>query len=183
MSRKAVPLKSHANHSFNPFMVSMVCDLVSGELPTKQKYVKNKLSNQSIVDTDSGEVTPQKILILGERTIVDQSDFVKLYSEQIELFFDLSRTDAKVLKMLIKAAKYDKDIIFINALLLSKQLAVTRQTIYNSISILITKGIIAKADLASESYYINPKIFFKGDRLVLVKEFQTKNSSDCNSCK
>lgn len=47
-------------------------------------------------------------------------------------------------------------------------------TVYRSITQLIEKKLLAKADMTG-CYYINPQIFFKGDRIILLNEYIKKD--------
>ncbi|EEU9295275.1 hypothetical protein FYV00_23505, partial [Escherichia coli] len=107
---------------------------------------------------------------------VDKEEFIKLFTSQIKVYFDLTKTAYKI--FLIVLSLYQKEIGKDYVLLTCKKAQNIAKTLdfelsspifYRGIKELIEKKIIAKS-VDKIVFYINPAIFFNGDRARFVTE-------------
>lgn len=113
---------------------------------------------------------------LTKTVTVDREEFVKIFQAQIGVFFSLTQPGIKVLSALWAemGKKPGADQVYMT-FKLADQIArrhggkISRATFYRGRSDLIEKGFIAGSQF-EHIYWVNPAIFFNGDRLKLVQE-------------
>lgn len=154
-------------HHRNPFADTMVFE------KRKKMVHATGFKRQQIVDDETGEVTGHTQMV--EYREVDREKFVKLYSENMRFFFDLSKSEMACFMYLLHMARKDKDMV---QFVLSDASAITGikdyKTINKAVCKLIAKNIIARTETQSV-YFINPSIFFNGNRATFVKEIRSKD--------
>lgn len=156
-------------NSSNPFIASIVEHI---EDSRHRKVIGH--SFQDVVDKPTGNLTKQKILVLGEQKIVDKQEYSKLYMGEIGRFFGLSKKALLLLDYIMTNIKYGEDKICLYYPDVQDRLKLIRSTMYSCISQMIKAQIIAKAS-TNGCYYINPAVVFKGERIALVKQFICDN--------
>lgn len=152
----------------NPFMTGLT-------MSTKQKRITVK-ANKAIIDTDTGEV--ENVAEIVQIHTVDNDQFVKLFTTQLKTFFDLSLPTFKMLQVVLHQLQqvYNNDTIFLDIkaaeeyFLSTSQKPIARSSFFRSIRELIDKKFIAATE-RSNFYYINPTLFFNGDRFRFVTEY------------
>jgi hypothetical protein len=150
--------------------------------------VKNKTE---VIQTDGPAavtVGQEQIAIAQIRriTTVDGEPFVKLFTAELNRFFDLSPTALRIVTVLIqdigKIRLGDGDQVYITEKSIGDTLtehglaAPSSATYYRAMEELIAKGFVAPSTNAP-LYFINPAIFFNGDRVRFVTEIRRKKLS------
>lgn len=152
----------------NPFIESMI-------VPVKGQKVQisrlgpddNVLINQNTGETLGTHVTTYRK--------VDSEQFVKLFTSNIALTFDLKSAGIKVFSVLVwilqQKGLQNHDLIPLDNLVLEdflnsqdKKLALSRATFQRGLVELEKANIIAK-NIRIGWYYINPSFIFNGDRI------------------
>lgn len=159
----------HKYHERNPFIGEVAIHIEE----TQRRKVMGT-SYQDVVVQETGETTKQKISIFGEKKKVDKQQYMKLFLGQIKKFFELSKTSMKLLDYIMEQIRYNKDRICLHQPTVMDELKISRTTCYRSIVQLLDAQIIAKADTEG-CFFVNPTVVFKGDRLVLWKEYQMQD--------
>jgi hypothetical protein len=141
-----------------------------------------------IIQTDgpaSVTVGNEKIAVaqISRITAVDGEPFVKLFTAELNRFFDLSPTALRIVTVLIqdigKIRLGDGDQVYITEKSISDTLtdhglaAPSSATYYRAMEELILKGFVAPST-NPPLYFINPAIFFNGDRVRFVTEIRRK---------
>lgn len=159
-------------HSENPFLNGFRVP-VRGR---KQSVSTNE--TLGIVDMQTGIVQGGGVELV-QRTFVDSEQFLKVFRAQIGFLFGLSAPAIKVLAVAwIEAG--GKDSANRDYILLSEHIAadhaaqnghtISRATFFRGRKELIERGIIAPSREAGR-YWINPAVFYNGDRVTLVQHF------------
>jgi len=110
---------------------------------------------------------------------VDESQFIKLFTKDLAIWFDLNRAAMRVfgaLLTVVQESAIGRDMVFFDVR--SKALEafkISKATFYRGLDELIEKGFIAR-HLSPGWYFINPAMFFNGDRARFVKEYRMKVS-------
>lgn len=144
----------------------------AGEIKSKQKTVR-AFGTGSMVDTITGEVMAGTAIVV--RKSVDEEHFVKVFAEGVKASFDLKPSGFKVFQLVLKAAQsgaFGADSIylyFMNAVE-DPDMPISRQTFHKGLKELIEKKFVA-ASTQPNIYWINPHLFFKGDRVAFVTEY------------
>lgn len=149
----------------NPYVTNIVIN-------KRNKNIKLANSNDwSLINTETGE---EKITFLTTKQEVDKEEFIKIYRNKIQFFFGLSVSAIKLFGYIVENVGINSDIIILNIKDVMKYTGYkTRNTIYKSVIELLSNEILAKT-CKSGVFYINPTIFFNGNRLVLIKEYNSK---------
>lgn len=133
-------------------------------------------------------VGEERISVAEIRSIktVDSEPFVKLFVDELDRFYNLTPTALRVITILIrdigKIRLGDGDQVYIS----ERSIADTMQdyglkppspaTYYRAMEELIAKGFVAPSTRAG-LFFINPAIFFNGDRVRFVTEIRRKRQS------
>ena len=115
--------------------------------------------------------------------MVDSDKFVKVFTNKIGLFFGLSMRAQKLLEVLMAqmSAMPGGDRIYLNSTTVERYMAdqgrkgLARATYARALDEMLEKGFIARSD-QQHLYFINPAIFFNGDRIRFVEEFRRKKA-------
>lgn len=133
-----------------------------------------------VVDSATGEIEDTAELVTTHE--VDGEQFVKLYTKELKLLFSLSPSAMKVLQVVLQQVQgaIGKDTILLNMAIVEKYFKtqdakpVPRTTFYRCVKEMIKKGFIAPATDSRDLFFINPNLFFNGDRVRLVTEYHIK---------
>jgi hypothetical protein len=159
--------KGRTRYDHNPFLNAVV------EALTGKKVKVTMKSNMSVLDGITGEISP----IEGQITkfiSADREGFVKLYTAQLDAFFELRSSSRKVVKYLIHNHQQSPNrhrVTLHPDYAKEDGFEIPKSTWYDGINELIEKKFIAPAK-AQNDYYLNPAIFFNGDRTRLVVELR-----------
>lgn len=161
---KKSPIK-RLKYANNPFLRDVVATLGDKRVAVAMK------SGLLEVDAATGEITP----IPGQITKMisaDRESFVKLYTAQIDAFFELQKPARAVVKYLIASHQKEanKHLFFLHPSQAEAEgYPISRATWFRGIGELIDRKIIAPSTLVN-GYFLNPSIFFNGDRTRFVIE-------------
>jgi hypothetical protein len=156
---------SRVKHKVNPFLRDVVATLGDKRVAVAMK------NNLAEIDNSTGEITN----IPGQITKIisaDREGFVKLYTSQINAFFELTGAGQQVVKYLIWLHQREANH---HLFYLSQEQAtdegfkIGKSHWHEGINDLISKKIIAASTLLN-MFFLNPAIFFNGDRTRLVIE-------------
>lgn len=168
---RLVKLRNAEKYSKNPFLSDEVLKIDSGK-----KVIMAGSTKQVLVNTDTGET--EGITLLHKYKEVDRSQFVKLYVNEIQSLFDLSKTGLKVFGFVVNSMRINTDEIYISINKLMQYCGYRNKTqAYKGLSELIGNKIIAMSQDAN-LWYVNPNVVFNGDRIAFVKEYRLKDSSN-----
>lgn len=156
-------------YAVNPYALDMV-------VPIKKQQVRISplgKENHTIINNSTGEIN-------GTHTItyrkVDNEEFIKLFTKNIALTFDLGSAGIKAFNVLTWAVQTDcinKDEVDLDNLTLSSFLrdykkSLSFATFMRGLAELEKAQIIAKT-LRQGRYFINPNFIFNGDRIAFTQ--------------
>lgn len=173
MSKKAeMRINIYPYHNVNPFIDGVIESIT----PTKTKKIAG-FKWQDVLNNDTGELEKQHMMVLATRKEVDKREFIKVYKGQFRKFFGLSKSSHQLLDFIMANIRYSNDRIALSISDIREQTGISSATIYRSISQLLERQLLAKADF-NGMYFINPQIFFKGDTITLINQFvRTENTT------
>ena len=156
-------IKEAKSYDENPFLKSLNIPIT----PRSNIYLKK---DEAVINLSDGELK-NDVLLAGKRKYVDGEDFVKIFVKEMDSIFDLSRASQKVFSYMLSSIKYD-DILMLKIEECQKKIGYkSKGPIFKSLAELIQKEFIAKTP-NQFVYWINPKLFYKGDRLVVMREYR-----------
>ena len=146
------------------------------EIEVKRKYVRT--SSRESTDPASQQVTATTIHIVEEK---DDAEFVKVFIEGVRAAFSLTKTAYRVFQLVI--AVYESTplkkgfaesiyLAWFDGGLAGQDVGMSDRTFHNGLRELLTKGFLYPK--APNLYWVNPNLFFKGDRVAFVKEYKRR---------
>lgn len=149
----------------NPFVDAMI-------VKTKRRRL-TVARGSSLVDLDTGEI--EGITEIAQVVFMEESQFVKVYAQDLASWFDLSKTAIRVFGYVLETTQQEaigRDLLWLDYK--SERAAkykFSRQTYYRGLEELVSKGFLAK-HMSAGWYFINPNLFFNGDRARFIKEYR-----------
>lgn len=149
----------------NPFVIGL-------RLSDATDLRKIKNTNYKLIDGNSKEVLDDNI-VLAEERISDKTVFVKTYEEGAKAAYGMSKGAHDILEYIIlRKLKFNNDVFDFAIDDYVSETDVSRSTTYTAINELQTKGIIAKRVKYPNTYYINPTMYYKGERRFLKMKYK-----------
>jgi len=173
----------------NPFIKDLVYPKGGGTMKTGNKsmpiggnaasWVSKKMG---LVDKDSGEVIDDQVVMRTVKT-VDKEHFVKVFEAGLGAIFNLSKRAQEVLHFMLKvynaqALGGEQDQLSFS--FEEAQLAGysrKRQTWRSGMNELMYQEFMVPARRGNDWYWINPTLFYRGDRVTIVNQFVKKKES------
>lgn len=160
-------------YSSNPFLRDVVAVLGDKRVAVSMK------PNFAEIDDKTGEITR----IPGQITKMisaDRESFVKLYTAQIDAFFELTKPGRTVAKYLIWLHQKDANrhlIVLHHSQTSESGIAISRTAWFDGINDLIAKKIIAPSTIQN-AFFLNPAVFFNGDRTRFITEVKRVDNQE-----
>lgn len=151
------------------------------EVKIKKRYVSTGLK-QDLADPSTGEIRGASIT----RTIEEKDDaeFVKVFAAGISAMYDLTKTAQRVFQRVLE--QYQREpmhngyadsiqLTWFGEGLNGSAIDMSEPTFNRGMRELLMKGFIAPR--SPTLYWVNPSLFFKGDRAIFVKEYRRKKAT------
>lgn len=133
----------------------------------------------SLIDRSTGEI--EGVTEIAQIIDVDEGQFVKLFTRDIAIWFDLNRSALRVFGVFLITIQNNaigRDLVFVDHISdHAKEFDMSKQTFYRGVDELITKGFIARHRSAGW-YFINPAMFFNGNRARFIKEYRVSKPNN-----
>jgi hypothetical protein len=156
----------------NPFLKEAVQQIQSGIV---KKYKNTSGTSRGAIlqaVNSEGELVGHTSFI--RQIEVDEQQFTKIYLSQFSAFFELNSQSIKVFGYIMTKLMPKQDFFIFD---LEECLEYTGyksgQSVYNGLSGLIGSSIIARGK-KDYLYFINPMVFFNGDRVTFAKTYVKK---------
>lgn len=146
--------------------------------PTEVKVGTRKvtIAGGFIARNDSGEGVHHAGIHRVEH--VDESRFIKLFTDNLKVFFDLSTPSQKVLHCVLAELQKHPDAeglwlpwFTVEDFAIEKSIKISRASFQRALKEMLEKGFIAESE-NQNFYWINPNLFFNGDRMVFISEYR-----------
>ncbi len=159
----------------NPF-------LKNSEIFADNKTVKTCIIQQKFINSDTDKIEVVPIIHVTEK--INKENFVEIFADGIQAIFNLSRTGHRALIIVLEEYQSNKStnedsssvtLIWFDGGINGKKCDMVDRTFHNGLRELIQKGIL-KPKLPNQ-YWVNPILFFKGDKISFMKEYKIESSS------
>lgn len=147
---------------------------------TKKRYVRAG-RGKDLVDPLTGEVSAvSSIHTVEER---DDAEFVKVFAEGVRAMYDLSRTGMRVFQAILNEYQSTRmtggfaDSIYLHWFdngLNGRKLGMSERTFQTGFKELLLNRFLWPR--SANLYWVNPALFFKGDRVAFIKEYRRKKT-------
>lgn len=137
---------------------------------------------RDLIDAQTGEITHAATIHTVEEK--DDAEFVKVFAAGVKAIYDLSRTAARVFQVVLEIYQNEPmsggfaDSIYLawfDGGLSGKDVGMSDDTFSRGLKELLAKGFLAPK--APNLFWVNPTLFFKGDRVMFLREYRRKRSS------
>lgn len=159
----------------NPF-------LSGSEVKTTYKTVRTRTTPKDLMDPETGEIIGNSIIhVIEER---DEEHFVKVFADGVKAAFDLSRTGHRVFQAVLAAYQKSKmtggysdslSLYWFGEGLEGEQIGMSEYTFRRGLKELLEKGFLFPK--MPNQYWVNPALFFKGDRVAFLREYRISPSN------
>lgn len=174
---KKLSRRGLTRYKINPFVNDSLITQLSGQ---KNVYYTQNSSN-AIIDTNTGEVEPVKLQVI-KKIRADNQTFLKLYTSHLKSFFELSQMAYKLLQYVLYTTQetaINKDKIYLcleqaQDFFEANGSKISRTSYFNAMKELVEKLFLAETT-ATGFYFINPTLFFNGDRIEFLTQFHLDN--------
>jgi hypothetical protein len=177
-NRSVHALKRAFSPSINPFLEPVTVEITA---KSKRRYVRTA-NSQELVDPNTGEIKAISMIHTVEER--DDADFVKVFSEGVRAAFGLGSAGAKVFQSVLDA--YQKEKMtggYADCLTLSwfgnglngESIGMSERTFNRGLKELLEKDFLIPR--MPNQYWVNPSLFFKGDRVAFVREYRRRGAS------
>lgn len=154
----------------------------SNDIRVRKKLVRTRTS-KDLVDPDTGEIGGASVIHTVET--VDEEHFVKVFVEGTKLAFNLSRTAARVFQAILGAYQAESmsggyaesvTLYWFGEGLNGRVVDMSEKTFQRGLKELLEKKFIHPK--IPNVYWVNPALFFKGDRVAFFREYRKARSND-----
>lgn len=151
------------------------------DIELKRRRVRTGLK-QDLMDPSTG-------LISGVATIhtieeKDDEEFVKVFAAGVKAIYELSRTASRVFQAILEIYQAEPmnggfaDSVYLawfDGGLSGKSIGMSDDTFSRGLKELLSKGFISPK--GPNLFWVNPSLFFKGNRVMFLKEYRRKSTS------
>jgi hypothetical protein len=147
----------------------------------KNRVARTASKERSLLDPETGEISA--VAAIHTVDVKDDEQFVKVFSEGVKAAFNLNRTAARVFQAVLQAYQAEKmtggysDCVRLEWFddgLNGEKIGMTDRTFYNGLRSLLENKFLWPR--SPSLYWVNPALFFKGDRVAFIREFRRKTT-------
>lgn len=147
------------------------------EIHIQRRLVTTRGGGKEVCDPATGEfIGVTAIKVVEDR---DDEGFVKVFSEGVKAAFGLTKTGYRVFQAVLEI--YEKtgmkggyaesvELFWFDDGLNGGKLDMSEKTFQRGLKELLAKGFLAPR--IASSFWVNPSLFFKGDRVAFIKEYR-----------
>lgn len=148
-------------------------------ITTKKRWVKSG-QREDLISVATGEIHGMSVIRQIEEK--DDAEFVKVFAEGVAASYDLTKTAQRVFQVVLdqyQRTPMSKGYVdYVNLLWFAggiegRDVGLTAKTFQRGLKELLLKRFLAAKD--GVAYWTNPALFFKGDRVVFIKEYRRKS--------
>ena len=148
------------------------------QIRTKRRLVKSGRS-EDLVNTVTGEITGVAAIHQIEER--DDAEFVKVFAAGVSATYDLTKTAQRVFQVVLD--QYQRtpmsrgyadsvNLFWFGDGIEGRDVGMSEKTFQRGLKELLEKGFIYPKNPAS--FWVNSALFFKGDRVLFIKEYRRK---------
>lgn len=149
----------------------------------KNRVARTAAKERALFDPETGEISA--VTAIHTVDVKDDEQFVKIFADGVKAAFNLNRTAARVFQAILQAYQAEKmtggfaDCVTLHWFdngLSGKSIGMSDQTFNNGLRTLIEHKFLSPKN--PSVYWVNPALFFKGDRVAFIREYRRKSSTE-----
>jgi hypothetical protein len=179
MTRPYKPQTNLAKLDYSPTINPLV---EPQQVKTKRRYVKSGRSDE-LINTNTGEVVG--VAAIHQIEEKDDAEFVKVFAAGVAASYDLTKTAQRVFQVVLD--QYQRtpmskgfadyvNLFWFGDGIEGRDVGMSEFTFKRGLRELLDKRFLHPKD--SASFWTNPALFFKGDRVMFIKEYRRRVSSE-----
>ena len=178
MARTYKPITDLSKLQYSPTVSPLIRPQ---QITTKRRYIRSGRS-EDLVNTSTGEIVGMAAIHQVEER--DDMEFVKVFAAGVAATYELTKTAQRVFQVVLDQyqrtpmskgfADYVNLFWFDNGID-GRKIEMSKYTFKRGLRELIDKSFLAPKD--SASFWTNPALFFKGDRVMFIKEYRRKSKN------
>jgi hypothetical protein len=152
------------------------------EIRTKRRYVKSGRSDE-LINSSTGEIVG--IAAIHQIEERDDAEFVKVFAAGVAASYELTKTAQRVFHVVLD--QYQKtpmsrgfadsvNLFWFGDGIQGRDVGISEKTFQRGLKELLDKRFLSPKDLVS--FWTNPSLFFKGDRVMFIKEYRRRVNSE-----
>jgi hypothetical protein len=152
------------------------------EIRVKNRHIKTGL-RRDLTDSETGEITAAAVVHTIEEK--DDAEFVKVFAAGISATYELTKTAQKTFQAVLD--EYQRTpmsrgfadtlyLAWMDGGLSGRDVGISEKTFQRGLKELLSKGFLAPR--SPNAFWVNPSLFFKGDRVLFLREYRRKVSSE-----
>lgn len=149
-------------------------------VPVKRRYVRSGI-NSELVDTSTGEISAVSMIHTIEEK--DDMEFVKVFAAGVAASYDLTKAGQRVFQAVL--AEYGNtpmsrgfadavELFWFGNGLAGRDIGMSEPTFNRGLRELLAKRFLYPR--SRTTYWVNPSLFFKGNRVMFIREYVKKRS-------
>lgn len=150
----------------------------STNIKVKSRSVRTG-QRRDLVDIDTGEISAISVIHVIEEK--DDAEFVKVFADGISKSYELTKTAQRVFRTVLD--EYERtpmhggfaDTLYLawfNGGLSGRNVQMSEATFNRGLRELLAKGFLAAR--GPNAFWVNPSLFFKGNRVLFLKEYRRR---------
>lgn len=148
------------------------------QVTTKRRYVRSGRS-EDLINPATGEV--HGVATIHQVEERDDAEFVKVFAAGVSASYDLTKTAQRVFQVVLD--QYQRtpmskgfadyvNLFWFDDGIDGRSVGMSEYTFKRGLRELVDKSFLAPKD--SASFWTNPALFFKGDRVMFIKEYRRR---------
>lgn len=151
-------------------------------LKTRRRLVKSGRS-EDLINATTGEITGVATIHQIEER--DDAEFVKIFAAGVAATYDLTKTAQRVFQVVIDLYQQTPmsrgyadaiDLFWFGDGIEGRDLDMSEKTFQRGLKELLLKSFLYPK--TPSSFWVNPGLFFKGDRVLFIKEYRRRSALD-----
>ncbi len=150
-------------------------------ITSKRRYVRSGKS-EDLINTTTGEVVGVATIQQVEER--DDAEFVKVFAAGVAASYELTKTAQRVFQVVLD--QYQRtpmsrgfadhvNLFWFDDGIEGRDVGMSEKTFQRGLKELLAKRFISPK--GPTSFWTNPALFFKGDRVIFIKEYRRKNAT------
>jgi hypothetical protein len=160
-------MRKAEKYEVNPFLKSLNVTTRGRKLTVAR--------GSALIDMSTGEI--EGVTEIAQIVEVDEGQFVKLFTKDLAIWFDLNRPGMRVfgaLLTVVQNSAIGRDLVYFDyGSDGTKDFKISKTTFYRGIEELLENGFIARHKSVGW-YFTNPAMFFNGNRARFIKDYRVK---------
>lgn len=178
MTRKYISKTSLKSLELSPLINPL---MEPQQVTTKRRYVRSGLS-EDLVNPATGEV--HGVATIHQVEERDDAEFVKVFAAGVSASYELTKTAQRVFQVVLD--QYQRtpmsrgfadhvNLLWFDNGIEGRDVGMSSYTFNRGLKELLDKRFISPKD--GVSFWTNPALFFKGDRVMFIKEYRRRKAT------